>query len=499
MKNRFRKIMCALLVFCLLLSLTACGDKQSGSDGTSGSGNVQAGDETSGRAGETTKTTSSGSGQASGSGSQQTSDNDTGETSGSGSQQTSGDGAGETSGSGSQQTSGDGAGQASDNSSKQASDDGSSQTSGSDPGSTSRPSEPIQRVKDAREAASALTTGTLFLLKDGSVLTTDHHQLDFAKEYAALPGLKKIIDSCSEMEMFALTENGEVYYHGAKIMDGVLDGAYSTTNVNQAAVAVTRDAIYKLYKASQTSAALCEMNPEGYTDVNGEVISHYEQYPDTYKDQTVLKGGAAAGPFAGVSAEKGDFFILSADGKVYADSEDYKEMTFFSWENVAVFEVQKRMLTDRDSGNRETEITAAAILTDGTVLAEGAYAGEILSWGELNDISMSDTLIVGLKPDGTLRVAGADAEYVEQDLAAWQNIVAVKVGGTSKIDRVVNAIDAEGNCYELQFNVNWSENNVYRISPADGTGGTFYPFYKCAPDGTVYTIGSDGTWELYED
>ena len=462
MKNQFRNIMRALLVFCLLLSLTACGGKQSGSEGESG-------------AGETTKTPGSGSSQSSGSSSEQTP----------------GDGTGETTGSGTTQASG--------SSSQQTSNDDTVQTSGDDPGSTAGPAETIQRVKDAREAASALTTGTLFLLKDGSVLITDRQGLDFAKEYAALPGLKKIIDSCSEMEMFALTENGEVYYHGAKIMDGVLDGAYSTTNVNQTAVAVTQDAVYKLYKASQVNAALREMNPEGYTDVNGEVISHYEQYPDTYKDQTVLKGGAAVGPFAGVSAEKGDFFILSADGKIYADSEDYKEMTFFSWENAAVFEVQKRVLTNRDSGNRETEITAAAILADGTVLAEGAYADEILSWGELNDISMSGTLIVGLKPDGTLRVAGADAEHVEQDLAAWQNIAAVKVGGTSKIDQVVNAIDTEGNCYELQFDAHWSENNVYRISPADGTGGTFYPFYKCAPDGTVYTIGSDGTWELYED
>lgn len=169
-------------------------------------------------------------------------------------------------------------------------------------------------------------------------------------------------------------------------------------------------------------------------------------------------------------------------------------MSFFTWDNIAVFAAQKRMLTSLYDDQRETEITAAAILADGTVMAEGVYAEDILSWGELSYITMSDSLIIGLTPDGSLKVTGSAAEYVASDLAAWQNIVAVKVGGTSKVERVINAIDGDGNCYQLRFDSRWSDNDICIVSPVDGLLEGTTACFKYCPDGSVLRAGSDGGW-----
>lgn len=364
--------------------------------------------------------------------------------------------------------------------------------------SASQPVEIVPYVKDAMEAANRLTSGNYFLLEDGSVLTTEDTKRSFAAEYAALPGLKTIIDSSSEMELFALTDSGEVYYHDTKIMDGVISGTYSTTNINQSVVAVTADSIYSLYVTDSPNAAMREATPDNYTDVMGETVVHYQLRNDHYKNPPTETGEFASGPFARVGVEKGDYFILTENGRVFTESDIYAGMSFFSWENIALFAAQKRMLTSVYDDVVEAEITVAAILADGTVMAEGAYAEDILSWGELSYITMSDSLIVGLTSDGTLKVTGIAAESVASDLESWNNIVAVKVGGTSKVERVINALDADGTCYQLRFDSRWSENDIYIVSPENGVTGEYSGFYKYCPDGSVYHIGSEGGWELYE-
>lgn len=374
---------------------------------------------------------------------------------------------------------------------------GNGSPAGNGAGSTPQSAEIVQYVKDAMEASDRLTTGNYFLLEDGSVLTVDDTKRTFAAEYAALPDLKTIIDSSSEMELFALTQSGEVYFHDTKIMDGVIDGTYNTTNVNQSIVAVTQDAIYTIYVDDFPNAALREASPDDYTDVMDKTVVHYQRQADKYKDLSTENGDSASGPFAGVSAEKGDYFILTADGRVFTDSEDYAGMSFFTWENIAVFAAQKRMLTSLDDDNRETEITVAAILADGTVMAEGVYAEEILSWGELSYITMSSSLIVGLTSDGTLKVTGTAAQYVASDLADWKNIVAVKVGGTSTVERIINALDSAGNCYQLRYDSRWSENKVFIVSPEGNVMGEPAAFLKYCPDGTVCRASAEGVWETY--
>lgn len=357
-----------------------------------------------------------------------------------------------------------------------------------------------ENVKAAMDAADRLSTGSYFLLADGSILTRKESLLNFAVDYAALSGVKKIVDSCSEMELFVLTENGELYYRDIKIMDGVIDAVYGTTNVNQKLTAITEDEIYWLYEDDSVNESVRANNPDDYTDVGDRVITHSQKMPSIYMDLSAADGSYAQAPFAAVSAEKSDYFILTADGKVFTDGNDYFGMSFFAWENIVVFDAQKRMLTSSDDDERETEITVAAILADGTVVAEGVYADDILAWGPLDYITMSDSIIIGLMPDGKLKATGVAAEYIEPDIADWQNIVAVKVGGTSTAERVINAMDTDGNCYQLRYDSQGTDTYVDIVSPSDGLIKGDSRFFKYSPDGTVYcTDGNNNTWEHYED
>lgn len=77
--------------------------------------------------------------------------------------------------------------------------------------------EASEAVKKAMDAADTLTTGEYFLLPDGSVVTRGETIDNFAGDYAALPDVKKIADSSSQMELLALTEGGDLYFHQTKL------------------------------------------------------------------------------------------------------------------------------------------------------------------------------------------------------------------------------------------------------------------------------------------
>lgn len=360
----------------------------------------------------------------------------------------------------------------------------------------------VQHVKDAMDKSNRLTTGDYFLLEDGSILTIGDTSGTFAAEYAALPNLKKIIDSNSQMSLFALTEDGEIYYHDTKIMDGVIDGAYSTTNSSPTVIAVTENEIYDIY-VNWWGVNTAIESPDDYTYVGSEAVCHYELKPGNFLDfssKDNLNNAPAEGPFAAVSAELGDHFVLTTKGKVFANDDVYLGMSFFNWKNIAVFDAQREMLSSYYDDEEEMEITVAAILADGTVMAEGVYADEIRSWGKLSYITMSERVIVGLTPDGTLKVTGSAAEYIAPDIAGWQNIVAVKVGYSST-DILINAIDADGNCYQLINDLRWiDENEVCIVSPTGELIEGDKWCYKYSPDGTVYrSSGENGAWEHYQD
>ena len=209
----------------------------------------------------------------------------------------------------------------------------------------------------------------------------------------------------------------------------------------------------------------------------------------------------ADGELIRISAEKSDFFVLNNTGKVFMDnndgfSEEYIGLECFDWDNIALIDAAKVMLSDAKDSNTEAELTVAGIQSDGTVRAVGAYADEILSWGTLNYISMDDALIVGLTPDGYLKAAGQAAEFVASDLNQWSNIAGVKVGNVTGTT-IVNAVDKDGTYYHLEYDARWTENNLATVSVekgcSDSNGAVWYRYCQ---DGTVLcSVGQNGAWE----
>lgn len=362
-------------------------------------------------------------------------------------------------------------------------------------------------VKSAMELSFRLTSGNYFLLEDGSIVTIGKSYDNFAGEYAALPNLKTIADSCSEMELFALTQDGEVYYHDTKILEGVEDLIYSTTNVNQQAMAIAGDKIYciTVRPPEMVVDALRQANPDSYFDVGTQVVS-YSEATWMFSKLEPENATKASGTLVYVNSEKSDFMVLNAAGSAFMDnnfgsSEEYIGMECFDWENLVIIDAAKRMLSDVTDSEQSAEATVAGIQADGTVVACGLYADEIKSWGPLAYISMEPGLIVGLTPEGTLKLTGPCAEYVAADVADWKNIVAVETGTTSKTQLLINAMDSDGLCYQLAYDSRWGENSLDILSPTAGCleGDTDW-WYKYCPDGTVYrTSGENGAWETYTE
>ena len=360
-------------------------------------------------------------------------------------------------------------------------------------------------VKSAMDLSLRLTSGNYFLLEDGSIVTIGKSYENFAGEYAALPNLKTIADSSSEMQLFALTESGEVYYHDTKILDGVEDLVYSTTNTNQKAMAIAGDKIYciTVNPPEMVVDSLRQANPDTYFDVGNQVVNYYET-TWTFTKLEPENATKASGNLAYINSDKSDFMVLNATGSVFmndnsGNSEQYIGMECFDWEDLVMIDAV-RMLSDVTNREQGDEVTMAGILADGTVVACGAFADEIKSWGPLAYISMETGLIVGLTPEGTLKLAGPCAEYMADDVADWKNIAAIEagdIGGTI----VINAMDTDGLCYQLAYDSRWTENSLDILSPADGRleGDTDW-WYKYCPDGSVYrTSGENGAWEAYEE
>ena len=364
-------------------------------------------------------------------------------------------------------------------------------------------------VQAAIDAAGHLTTGGYFLAQDGSVLTLDKYSPGkdgyiYSTTYAALPNVKKLVESCSSFDLFALTESGELYFRDTKVLDGVLDMVYKTNNVNECGYAVTADNLYRVTveKTADVNDVLRTDNPERYTDVGEYTVCCAGTI---FVDNFMNKGKTTKGPFVSISAARSDFSVVTAGGKVYRAldyPEDYEAApSVEDWENVALFDARKNMLSSFGDDERKSEVTAAAILADGSVVAEGTYAEEILSWGGLSYLSLADAVVVGLKPDGTLKIAGAAVQEAAAEIAGWTDIVAVKAtqDGSSSETGVISAMDKNGDWYYIRFSEEGTVYDNFRLSVTDGIVAGERRIYKYTSDGNVYvTDGDSNGWEPYE-
>ncbi len=367
-------------------------------------------------------------------------------------------------------------------------------------------------IKTAIEESRSLSTGGYSLGEDGSVYVGGYggkHE-PFAKTYAALD-VDMIACNGPETEAFAL-KDGSVYYNDLKVLDGVTHMAYTTTNSSPSLRAIAGETVYLLSvnDAAMVSDYLREQNPEHYTDIgNNDILYCGPAYYQNQIKQLNEAQETMTGTIAWVGVEKADFLYVTTDGRVFVDnnygsSVEYEGLEIYDWENVAMIDAAKVMLSPFGSAEREVMLTVAAIQGDGTVLACGEYAEEIESWGKLAYISMNEKLIAGLTPDGKVKLAGEDAApALQEKVAAWPEMAAISVANSG--NRIM-AKDKEGNFYSMYYGNNsdfeFPVLHYVVLSPQDGIieqsddGG----WTKVTKDGSVMSSWDVGMgWELRDN
>lgn len=313
-------------------------------------------------------------------------------------------------------------------------DAGDGQKTGGEASSVAAPVEVVAHVQSAIDASNLLTAAAVAIVPGEGVISCGGTADDYMPMYSMLD-LKKLAISNSGSTALALTNNSELYFKNIPVAEGVSDIVYATTN----------------------------MNEEGwYATSDGDVYCIYNQ--DGQINSYLVWEGTS--PVSAIGVEKHDVFIAFEDGFVSTNgsSEHWSKCAdFMNWSGgIAVIDASKVMNADRFG--EVDYATVAAITADGRTLAVGDFADEILGWGELSYISMNDGVIVGLKPDGTLRVAGPYAQLLNDGgLGTLDNISGVKV-----MDGIVSAVDTSGNYYFLQYDVRW--NSCYPMQSVSLSG-----------------------------
>ncbi|MBR6709143.1 MAG: hypothetical protein IKL84_05635 [Clostridia bacterium] len=327
-------------------------------------------------------------------------------------------------------------------------------------------------IKAAMEANNHLTTSNYFLAADGSVLVreSDYNNKQ-AAEYAKLANVKKLIAGAG-LSAYALTESGEIYFENRKVAENVTMAAYCTTNVNV----------------------------EGFCIINGELrrINSYGQLDDrSYNSafKNYPSGEALSGEAVFIEVDKHDFIVLDSKGKFYTNwsSEAYDTLDFTGFEGLVMVDIAKHM--DMMKHGVVNELTVAGIKADGTPVATGTYAEDILSWGKLADLAMNDGLIVGLTEDGKVKMTGLFAKQMKETVEGWTNIVAIEAGYAtgSNVDNIVTALDSNGVFHYACIMNEYASDIATGTGFLDGITGDA-PWRKYTPDGKMFYTDHEYKW-----
>ena len=323
-------------------------------------------------------------------------------------------------------------------------------------------------IKAAKEANKHLTQANFFFVEDGTIITLGgDSEKRYAGEFVKLTGVKQLIAGAG-LDAYALTESGELYGRYGKIADNVSIMQACTTNSNVECFCVINNNLVRI---------------ASYTNLDKSYNSEFKNYPT---------GETAKGEIVFLEVDKHDFVALNSEGTFYAywTSEAYNDLDFTGFEGLAVIDIAKHMDTMK---NELKSLTIAGIKADGTVVATGTYANDILSWGKLADIAMADGIIVGLTADGKVKMTGDYAEKMKDIVEGWTNIVAIEAGyaNGSFIDNIVSAIDSNGifhyACIMNEYNK--PETGYVSVDGIEGKSG-----YKYTADGSEY-YEKDNKWE----
>ena len=201
-----------------------------------------------------------------------------------------------------------------------------------------------------------------------------------------------------------------------------------------------------------------------------------------------------------IFSEYNHLWGLDEDGYPYMDreafhyfDEDYDgepDIECVSWTDLAVFDIA---FGSDDIIPELKDITIAGIQKDGTVLAEGPMAEEILSWGPLAHISMTKDMAVGLTMDGKIKAAGNMADVLLNLTDSMTDVVGVSLID-DKMNIEVKAVDKEGNIYwfnDYRVGCKIMPDKIEIIEPVANVGSEFKHIKKITPDGKYMYINPD--------
>ena len=344
-------------------------------------------------------------------------------------------------------------------------------------------------IQTAMDRSNQLTTSNYFIADDGSILVLSkapYHE-EYGPEYAAIPDLKKLIVSCSGFYVLAFTETGDLYFQDAKIDENVVDLVYKTTNVSEGGYYITADqgGYLSVTEAGLINAKYREEHPDEYMDVNDHVVHRI----------------AYASDAVSLAAEHEDYISINSQGGMtvmsFADEAHYAVLGCLDWTDLVLVDASKWL----ENGTVKS-LTVAGLQSDGTVVACGDYADEILSWGPLSYLSMSNGSIIGLTTDGRLKMTGEMAEFMAEEVESWTNIAAVKVGNDSTTDTIISAITTDGTFYCVHCDLyNTYEMFETMVFSTQSCSNLRAPLYRYCADGTVYYAAQaeeSVQWKLIE-
>lgn len=326
-------------------------------------------------------------------------------------------------------------------------------------------------IKASMEANNALTVANYFLADDGSILMRDSDRdVKEAGRYAQLPNVKKIIKGAG-LSSFALTDDGKLYFEDKVISENVDMATYCNTNTNVEGFCVINNELKRI---------------DSYRQIQENALNYmFKNYPSEDK---------LSGNIAFIEVDKHDFIVLNNEGKFFAYwmSEAYGTLDFTGFEDLAVIDIAKRM--DTMISGEVKSLTVAGIKGDGTVVATGTYKDDILSWGKLADIAMSDGMIVGLTEDGKVKMTGDFAEKMRETVEGWQDIIAIEAGYATggNVDNIVTALDKNGNFYYCSI---MNERSGIKAGSASvDKVNDDASWHKYTPDGKEYYSDWEGNW-----
>lgn len=330
----------------------------------------------------------------------------------------------------------------------------------------------IQEIANAREEANCLSGSYFLLAEDGSVITLgDDSDEDFAEIYAKIQGVKKLSLTNVGSAVVALTENGDLYYRDTVIGSNVKEVEYCTTNMNV--------------------EGFCLVGSDVMWITSDDVLHQYSRNSDFKHIQTKEP---ISGELMSMEVDKHDFTVVNENGEVFVyyggSSDAYASLDFSEFTEMAFVDIAKVM----EDGEVKS-LTVAGLKADGTTVAVGTYAQDILSWGKLAYLSMSDGMIVGLTTAGTLKMTGDYAEKMASVVEGWQNVTAVKVGNAqvNNVGSLITAKNQNGDFYYACLTDPRTSVQSGKISVTKGASGDRY-CYKYAPNGTTY-FSDNGGWE----